>query len=161
MRPFIFYVSLLTIGAGAGYMAGRVDDHVIERTSVGVDSGPTPTDAGPEVATALSATVVDEPKLPASWVRKGPLLDVGPPANMIEPDTEICRALNTTCAGPQSALCAPSAKTKWSMMLTTPEANCIIAANGLVNRYDRLAWIHHCKEDFPCGAVDPLPPSLR
>jgi hypothetical protein len=103
------------------------------------------------VATAPSHEAQEAPpREPFTGPPPGDLPALRPDMN---PDLEVCRSLNTTCKGPQTHPCQdlwmPS-NVGWSKMLSLPQTECIIAAQGLVTRDDRAAWIRHCGTDIVC-----------
>jgi hypothetical protein len=104
--------------------------------------------AGVAVGRARLESELTMPPPPAPPPTDTPRLD--PSAN---PDLEVCRALNTTCIGPQTRLCQDlwlKGHVGWSHLLTESQINCVVAAQGLARREDRAAWIRHCGTDIPC-----------
>ncbi len=77
--------------------------------------------------------------------------EVSAAAGITDYDLEVCRSVNTTCIGlfDRQARCSRG-PTSWTAVLTPGQVNCVIAAQGLLSRDDRAAWIRNCDARINC-----------
>jgi hypothetical protein len=69
---------------------------------------------------------------------------VPPPRNMAEPDMEVCRSINTTCAGFWAQEKCTKSASSWTALLTESQVNCVVAAQGLAQIGERASWLRSC-----------------